>query len=430
MKFPSTIDINVYKAYINTSSIRQEQNGINAIDLHWETTESLKDLCIRILAENWNNQPIFSVVDAFPEDQRQLLDSLDVSTLKLNDLVTHIQADDGFWKRCFIARWPNFVLTNTNGKKWIRIFLEKHLSESLENMKPANYTTEQMQQLIDLCVPHVEELKINHLQPGTTDSHGDHIPLDYILSNLSELKIVNLTYDVKSVGKNFVLGCSNISDNDIKLLTHGLARCYELQEFHLHSSKLDSHMLQLLANSLEKHSYLRTINLLHCRCGDTGLSAFLEAISHDSFPALKNLILTNNFLSSEGALQLAKACRRRNIEKLDIRLNPITSEGAAAIFSVLNEIPIIELNMACCSLDETIGPYIFKAIKENKTLKSLNVSANHLGQKIGEELLRIIPQNKVIQELDIRNSDISYAIKSAIDSSILENRDREIFEWT
>lgn len=86
--------------------------------------------------------------------------------------------------------------------------------------------------------------------------------------------------------------------------------------------------------------------------------------------------------------------------------------------------------MACCSLDETIAPFLFKVVKENKTLKSLNISANHLGQKIGEELLRIVPQNKVIQELDIRNSDISYAIKSGIDSSILENRDREIFEWS
>lgn len=101
-------------------------------------------------------------------------------------------------------------------------------------------------------------------------------------------------------------------------------------------------MLQLLAHSLEKHPYLHTLNLLHCRCGDTGLSAFMEAISNDSFPALRNLILTNNFLSSDGALLLAQTIRRRTIEKLDIRLNPITSEGAVAIFVILNEIPIRE----------------------------------------------------------------------------------------
>lgn len=116
-----------------------------------------------------------------------------------------------------------FILT-------LKIYLEKHLSEALENLKPVDYTQEKLQQLLELCSPHVNELNVNQLQPGT-NNHGDHIPFDNILSNLSELKVINLTYDVKSVGKNYVLGCSNISDNDIKLLTHGISRCYELQEF-------------------------------------------------------------------------------------------------------------------------------------------------------------------------------------------------------
>lgn len=120
MKFPSTVDINVYKAFIHSVNTRPEENQINAIDLHWESIELLKDLCIRVLAENWHNFPIFDSIE-FPEDQRQLLDSLDVSTLKLNDLVTHIPDDDGFWYRCFIARWPNFVLTGIDGKKWIKV---------------------------------------------------------------------------------------------------------------------------------------------------------------------------------------------------------------------------------------------------------------------------------------------------------------------
>lgn len=80
-------------------------------------------------------------------------------------------------------------------------------------------------------------------------------------------------------------------------------------------------------------------------------------------------------------------------------------------------------------MDETIGPLLMHLIETNQTIKTLNISANRLGQKIGENILRIIGKNKVIQELDIRNSDISYNIKSAIDSIILENRDRTVFEW-
>lgn len=86
--------------------------------------------------------------------------------------------------------------------------------------------------------------------------------------------------------------------------------------------------------------------------------------------------------------------------------------------------------MACCSLDESIGPFLIKLISTNKTLKSLNVSANRLGQNLGEGILHHVPSNKVIQVLDVRNSDITYEIKSKIDSSILNNRDRDIFEWS
>lgn len=198
----------------------------------------------------------------------------------------------------------------------------------------------------------------------------------------------------------------------------------------LHSTKLDAEMLRLLARALDRHPHLHTLSLLHCRSGDAGLSAFIDTITPDSFPALKTLILTNNFLAPEGACELAEILGNRKIEKLDMRLNPITSEGAAAIFAASATVPIKELNLACCSLDETIGPLLIHLIETNKTIKSLNISANRLGQKIGESILSIIKNNKVIQELDIRNSDISYDIKSAIDSIILENRDRTVFKWT
>lgn len=230
MKYPSTVDINVYKAYISATTVRR-QNGINAIELHWESVESLKDICIRTIAENWANFPIFEAIE-FAEDKRQLLDTVDVSSpnLKLVDMCAFIKDDDAFWKRCFMSRWPNFILSGDKGKKWIQIYLEKHLAENLERMRPSEFNKDHVQQLVELCAPYVQELKINQLQPGSSD-RGDHIPLDYVLSNLSELKKVEITYDTKSVGKYYVLGCSNISDNDMKSLVYGLARCYELQEF-------------------------------------------------------------------------------------------------------------------------------------------------------------------------------------------------------
>lgn len=230
MKYPSTVDINVYKAYISGITSRRPK-GINAMDLHWETVETLKDICIRTIAEHWATYPIFEAIE-FLEDKRQLLDSIDVSNpnLRLTDLCAFVKDDDAFWKRCFMSRWPNFILSTVHDKKWIQIYLEKHLAENLERMKPSEYNRDNVQQLMELCSPYVQELNVNQLQPGSNEK-SDHIPFDFVLSNLAELKKIEITYDTKSVGKYYQLGCSNITDNDIRSLVYGLARCYELQEF-------------------------------------------------------------------------------------------------------------------------------------------------------------------------------------------------------
>lgn len=40
-----------------------------------------------------------------------------------------------------------------------------------------------------------------------------------------------MTYDCKTIQTQFYLGCSIITENDIKYFVRGLERCYELREF-------------------------------------------------------------------------------------------------------------------------------------------------------------------------------------------------------
>lgn len=132
------------------------------------------------------------------------------------------------------------------------------------------------------------------------------------------------------------------SSKSIKLSSNLTNLLVAFLSFSLHSTKLDAEMLRLLARALDRHPHLHTLSLLHCRCGDAGLTAFIDSIMPESFPALKTLILANNFLAPDGASELAEILKRRQIEKLDMRLNPITSEGAAAIFAAVGTIPIKE----------------------------------------------------------------------------------------
>lgn len=246
-------------------------------------------------------------------------------------------------------------------------------------MKPTDYDSETILGFIELCSPHVEHLKINELQPSMNDNF-DHIPFDVILPNLNELRVLDLTYDVKSISTSFYLGCSTISQNDIKNLTAGLEKCYELRDFRLSGTKLEPYMLKLLARALEKGCpHLESIQLPHCRFGDAGLLAFLDSLNFESFPHLKEVVLTNNFLSQEGAFELSQAIKSHKIEKLDLRLNPLTSQGVAPILDVIKEIPLRELNLACCSIDYSIDVLLLKLLKENKTLRKVNLSTNKLG---------------------------------------------------
>lgn len=216
--------------------------------------------------------------------------------IPLTNLCAHI-TDDVFWKRSFHNKWKE-IQPNATGKSWIKIFLEKHCSETIEKMKPIDYDCENITIFIELCSPHVEHLKINELQPSMIDNL-DHLPFNVILPNLNELRKLDLTYDVKSISTNFYLGCSTISQNDIKNLTAGLEKCYELREFRLSGTKLEPYMLKLLARALEKGcSHIESIAIPHCRCGDVGLLAFLDSLNFESFPHLKEVVLTNNFLCS------------------------------------------------------------------------------------------------------------------------------------
>jgi hypothetical protein len=143
----------------------------------------------------------------------------------------------------------------------------------------------------------VKSLKISHLE-ATTDLNrptADHIPFDIVLEHLNELKSLSVTYDCKTIGTQFYLGCTTITENDISKFVRGLAHS-ELYEFEFHSSKLDPPMLKSISVALDKTTCLTTISLANCRFGDAGLLAFIRVLTHDSLPNVKHIILSNNFI--------------------------------------------------------------------------------------------------------------------------------------
>lgn len=231
MKFPNTVSLNTYKAYINPNKLptKPSQHLLNPIDLDWDINypESLRVLCVKKIVSVWHLNPIYKEIIEYDEDRNYLLDIIDV-TIPIQQLAEHI-TDNVLWKRCYRNRWPT-VYPQTIDKLWIQIFMEKYLAETLEYLKPSDYDDEVIQNLLEICSGHVDTLKIHQLQPALDDVN-DHIPFDLILSNLPELKRIDMTYDLKTIGHQFYLGCANVSRHDIKKLSLGIEKCYEITDF-------------------------------------------------------------------------------------------------------------------------------------------------------------------------------------------------------
>ena len=71
------------------------------------------------------------------------------------------------------------------------------------------------------------------------------------------------------------------------------------------------------------------------------------------------------------------------MEKLILRLNPIESDGAAAILSVVQHLPLKLLDISGCSMTNAITKLLMQFIVQNETILNLDVSNNVLEEVIG-----------------------------------------------
>lgn len=95
---------------------------------------------------------------------------------------------------------------------------------------------------------------------------------------------------------------------------------------------------------------------------------------------LGSLSVDHFFSAEEGAYILSRTLTRVPLEKLVLRLNPIQSDGAAAIFNTLQVMPIRQLDMGSCSISESITRLFMKLICQQTTLIRIDFSNNYVGE--------------------------------------------------
>lgn len=132
--------------------------------------------------------------------------------------------------------------------------------------------------------------------------------------------------------------------------------------------------------------------------------------------------------------------------RLVLRLNPIQSDGAAAIFHTLQVMPIKELDLGTCGISETITKLFMMLICQHNTLQDIDISNNSLGevrdtlmipyinfynqlfQDFGKHLMKIITCNKVLEKLDLRNTGLSLEMRRKFQELLIKNVARKKHE--
>lgn len=306
MKYPETLSRSVLRAFSSSSSFvasdqqcllldeNEGQKGIRvSFSGEFKFVETLQEICLKCIARSFEENPRTITLESV-SNRNYFLSELNAG----NDLlvVSEFVKDDLFWRSEYEKLYGPRCCATAPGK-WIQVFMEMHLREWLEKLRPTEYDEEGAMERLHLYAPYVENLTMtDFLPPPKHEIH--HIPLNVIVQCLGKLQTIDLSVNIKNAGDDFSDSCSNLSNKDIDALASGLGSSKILREFKLSGTKITPQMAKRIGQSLEKCP-LRVLHIVNCSLGDQGVIAFLIGLSPESLKDIEELNLTNNFICED-----------------------------------------------------------------------------------------------------------------------------------
>uniref|UniRef100_A0A8C7WQY9 T-complex-associated-testis-expressed 1 n=1 Tax=Oryzias sinensis TaxID=183150 RepID=A0A8C7WQY9_9TELE len=393
---------------------------IIAEDPDWSitTVPSLSILCLQIIVNNFERNPIFEMLTAAQKEflQERLSLSLPVQ------VTASVLPEGPYWRRCCQQKLA-FCDVSVHGHSWKRMFLEKHLENIIELFIPNVTDPQTVLDVVSVCEKYVKRLDISQLlvpvvepqkksKENNHDFHWksyvppmDHFDFNILLQRLTNLEELHLVYRIKQCGMNFAWNMFEMTYRDCETLAKALQTCKTLKLFRLHQSHMDDRKCQLLVKHLMDHPSLEELDFSHNKIGDIGARAISKLLTRNK---LQTLNLCNNLISCQGARAIALALSKNcTLESLNLLLNMIKDEGGQAIAeALLNNTTLHNLNLGGNYLTSVTAEAVSKVLTENTTLQSINLSCNQLCEVGGEALVAALSQNSTIKECDVHLTQV------------------------
>nr|XP_028580205.1 dynein regulatory complex subunit 5 [Podarcis muralis]XP_028580206.1 dynein regulatory complex subunit 5 [Podarcis muralis]XP_028580207.1 dynein regulatory complex subunit 5 [Podarcis muralis] len=428
----------------NPAANPRRMRRIIAEDPEWSLAivPQLTELCIQHIINNFESNPILNSL--LPDHQRKVLDK--VSTSLPLTVTANLISDEGYWKRCCIARWAVCDVSRY-GNSWKRMFFERHLENILKFYIPDTTNPNQVLDVIPLCKEYVKKLDIDQFLPpvkidqkkedeeasdaesdsGMDEPSMDHFDMSMLTPALCHLEELHLSYGVKDCGMNFEWNLFEFTYRDCCSLANAVKKCPTLKVFKLSRSKVDDEKSRVLIHELLDHPSLTELNLSHNLIADRGARAVGKLINRSKIVTLN---LCDNRIRAQGAQAIAHALSKNSIlTSLNLRLNCIEDEGGQAIcHALLANDTLTNLHLGGNELSEPTATLFSQVLAQNTALTHINLSCNHIGLDGGKQLLEGMTDNKTVVEFDLRLAEVGQESEYLINQAIKTNQELARFK--
>lgn len=164
--------------------------------------------------------------------------------------------DESFWQRCSLTRWRGCQPTE-HGGSWKRLYLEKHLTETIEQLEAGADLTA-LEPLLSACGPHVVRLEVGQLL--------DHVDTRQVLALLPRLASLRLCYSVRRVGMDFDWSLFGMRVQDAANMALALRSTTSLASLELSRCMLNDECVRALAVGLTANSTVTHLGICHGVC--------------------------------------------------------------------------------------------------------------------------------------------------------------------
>jgi len=375
----------------------------------------LADMCVTVIAANFKNRP---TLRGIPTRYIHRVTDLLPTNLPL-EVTAPLIDDEGYWKRCALARWDQCQISD-HGSSWKRLYFERNLADFLEAFKKDDRADaaeaaddEELKRTLGISKDYIFSLRLKQ--------NLSHLDMEFLFQNVPTLCNLDVTYGVKQIGMDYERKWFGMKLYDVTTLAKALKVTETLTILSLPCNLLDDNTVRILASGLQENSTLTSLDLSHNKIADRGVKAIAKLLDDKS--VLISLNLADNHIHADGGKYFGRALKMNgSLLKLNLRLNRLGDEGGKLLLEgALDNASLAQLNLSCNALDMHSASTAASLIERSPSLRSLDLSCNLLSEEAGRSLQDAVGRNTRLTSMDLRLNQISVDTVAVIEDMCKKN---------